>query len=113
MFDFWRKKIGREAFDSVCKRPPYEILVFLINSIFFRQNEITLWDKKRTALFQTHNWEKSKEIRLKTQNTKLKEKNYVDQVNYAVSETTVWYDDVDKDDKGDWGERGDRTESGK
>ena len=26
---------------------------------FFRQNEITLWGKKRTVLFQTYNWEKS------------------------------------------------------
>ena len=26
---------------------------------FCRQNEITLWGKKRTALFQTHNREKS------------------------------------------------------
>ena len=38
---------------------PYEILVFLMNFIFFRRNEITLWGKKHIALFQTHNWEKS------------------------------------------------------
>ena len=34
--------------------PPYEILVFLMNFIFFRQNEIISWGKKRSALFQTH-----------------------------------------------------------
>ena len=33
-------------------------LVFLMN-FFFRQNEITLWGKKRIALFQTHIWEQS------------------------------------------------------
>ena len=36
--------------------PPYEIGVSLC---FFRQNEITLWGKKRTAFFQTCIWEKS------------------------------------------------------
>ena len=40
---------------------PFKILnsylVFLTNYIFFRQNEIILWGKKRCALFQTHNWE--------------------------------------------------------
>ena len=38
---------------------PYEILVFLMNFIFSRRNEIILWGKKRTALFQNHNSEKS------------------------------------------------------
>ena len=38
--------------------PPYEILVFLTNFIFFGA-VITLWGKKRTAFFQTHNWEMS------------------------------------------------------
>ena len=32
---------------------------FLTNLIFFRFNEIVSWGKKHTALFQTHNWEKS------------------------------------------------------
>ena len=32
--------------------PPNEILVFLPNFTFFRQDGITLWGKKRTALFQ-------------------------------------------------------------
>ena len=31
----------------------YAILVFLMSFIFFRQNEITSWGTKRTALFQT------------------------------------------------------------
>ena len=41
---------------------PYEILVFLTNFIFFCRNETIPWGKKRTALFQTHNWEKSKRV---------------------------------------------------
>ena len=32
---------------------------FCPTSFFFRQKEITLWGQKRTALFQTYNWEKS------------------------------------------------------
>ena len=39
--------------------PPYEILIFLMNFIFFRRNGIISWGKKHTAHFQTHNWEKS------------------------------------------------------
>ena len=37
----------------------YEILVFPINFIFFQRNEINLRGEKWTALFHTHNWEKS------------------------------------------------------
>ena len=39
--------------------PPYEISVFLMNHIFFLRNEIIPWGKKRSALFQIQNWEKS------------------------------------------------------
>ena len=35
--------------------PPYEISVFLMNYIFFLQNEIISRGKKHSALFQTHN----------------------------------------------------------
>ena len=49
----------REASDPVRKGPPYEILVFLMNFIFFRQKEMILWGRRSTALFQTYNWEKS------------------------------------------------------
>ena len=41
------------------RAPPYELLVFLTNVIFLRRNEIILWGKMRSALFQTQNWEKS------------------------------------------------------
>ena len=42
--------------------PPYEILVFPTNFIFFFKETryVTLRGKKCTALFHTHNWEKSK-----------------------------------------------------
>ena len=38
---------------------PYEMLVFLMNFIFSRRNKKTSCGKKHTALFQTHNSEKS------------------------------------------------------
>ena len=58
---FEEKKLGREAFYSVCKGSRLvKNLVFLMNFIiyFFWQNEITLWGKKHTALFQTYYLEK-------------------------------------------------------
>ena len=47
---------GGEGTDptQIVRVPPYEMLVFLKNYIFFRRNEIILWGKKRSALFQTH-----------------------------------------------------------
>ena len=42
------------------RAPPCEMLVFPANFIFFRQNKMILWGKKRTALFQTYDWEKEK-----------------------------------------------------
>ena len=39
--------------------PPYEISVSLTNYILFCRNQLILWGKKCTALFQTHIWEKS------------------------------------------------------
>ena len=39
----------------------------------------------------------------------LKLKKKLDLINYSASETEVKCDDVNKDDKGDWGERGDRA----
>ena len=59
MIDLYNFSLVGEASDPVRKGPPYETRVFLTNLIFFRQNEIILQGKKRTALFQTYNWEKS------------------------------------------------------
>ena len=53
-----RNNVNLVTFDPVCKGP-YEILVFLTKFFFLRRNEIISWGEKRTALFQTHNWEKS------------------------------------------------------
>ena len=41
------------------KGHPYEILAFPTNLIFLQRNQTTLRGKKCTALFQTHNQEKS------------------------------------------------------
>ena len=58
MFDFWRKKILAER-----RLTQFEISVMKFWNFwwtsFFWQNEITLWGKKHTNLFQTHSWEKS------------------------------------------------------
>ena len=55
MIDFYKFSLVREASD-----PVYEILAFLMtNFIFLRHNEISLWGKKRAAIFQTYIWEKS------------------------------------------------------
>ena len=59
MFNFWNFCSSKRRLTQFVRVPPYEILVFLTNFIFFRQKEITLWGQKRTALFQTYNWEKS------------------------------------------------------
>ena len=53
--DFFHFSLVGEASDPVRKG---EILVFP-RTLFFRQNEIILQGKQRTALFQTYDWEKS------------------------------------------------------
>ena len=58
-FDFWNVCSSKRRLTRFVRVPPYEILVFPTNFIFFQRNEITLWGKKCTALFHTHNWEKS------------------------------------------------------
>ena len=59
MFDFWNFITSKRRLTQFVRVPPYEILVFPTNFIFSRRNQITLRGKKCTALFQTHNWEKS------------------------------------------------------
>ena len=59
VFDFWNFCSSKWRLTRFVRVPPYEILVFPTNFIFFQGNEITLRGKKCTALFQTHNWEKS------------------------------------------------------
>ena len=59
VFDFWNFCSSKCRLTRFIRVPPYEILVFPTNFIFFQGNEITSWGKKCTALFQTHNWEKS------------------------------------------------------
>ena len=59
VFDFWNFCSSKRRLTRFVRVPPYEILVFPTNFIFFQGNEITLRGKKCTALFQTHNWEKS------------------------------------------------------
>ena len=58
MFDFWNVLLVERHLTQFVRVPPYEILVFLTNLILFRWNEVILWDEKRTALSQTHSWEK-------------------------------------------------------
>ena len=59
VFDFWNFCSSKRRLTRFVRVPPYEIWVFPTNFIFFQGNEITLRGKKCTALFQTHNWEKS------------------------------------------------------
>ena len=59
VFDFRNFCSSKRRLTRFVRVPPYEILVFPTNFIFFQGNEITLRGKKCTALFQTHNWEKS------------------------------------------------------
>ena len=59
VFDFRNFCSSKRRLTRFVRVPPYEILVFPTNFIFFQRNEITLRGKKCTALFQTHNWEKS------------------------------------------------------
>ena len=59
MFDFWKKFLVERHLTHFVRATPNEILVFLMNFIFFPRKEITLWGKKLTALSQTHEWEKS------------------------------------------------------
>ena len=50
--------VGRDTLDPVCKVPG--LWNFGISDkLCFRWNEMVSWVKKHTALFQTHNWEKS------------------------------------------------------
>ena len=53
----WNFYVGSEAFDPVWSFSISDKLHF------FWRNEITSWGKKRTALFQTHNWEKSSQVK--------------------------------------------------
>ena len=59
MFDFYDVSLVGEASDPDHKGPPLWIWGIPDKLYFFLQNEITLWGKKHTALFQTYNWEKS------------------------------------------------------
>ena len=59
VFDFWNFCSSKRRLTRFVRVPPYEILVFPTNLIFFQGKEITLRAKKCTALFRTHNWEKS------------------------------------------------------
>ena len=59
MFDFWNVLLVERRLTQFVRVPPYEISVVLTNFIFFRWNAMISWGKKHTALFQTHNWEKS------------------------------------------------------
>ena len=59
VFDFRNFCSSKRRLTRFIRVPPYEILVFPTNFIFFQGNEITLRGKKCTALFQTHYWEKS------------------------------------------------------
>ena len=58
---FWLSKLlfVKEAFDPIRKGPPLWNFGISDELYFFQGNEITLRGKKCTALFQTHNWEKS------------------------------------------------------
>ena len=56
MIDFYNFSLVREASDQVCKGPPLWNSGISAQLNFFRQNEINLRGKKRTALFQTYNW---------------------------------------------------------
>ena len=58
MFELWIF-LCREAFDPVCKGPALWNFGISEELYFFRRSEKFLWGKKRTALFQTQNWEKS------------------------------------------------------
>ena len=55
VFDFRNFCSSKRRLTRFVRVPPYEILVFPTNFIFFQGNEITLRGKKCTALFQTHN----------------------------------------------------------
>ena len=57
MFDFWIFLVERRLTQFV--RVPLMTFWYFWWSLFFRWNEITLWRKKHTTLFQTRNWEKS------------------------------------------------------
>ena len=52
------KMIDFYHFSLVGDGPPLRFWYFC-RTLFFGQNPIILWDKKHTALFQTHVWEKS------------------------------------------------------
>ena len=64
MIDFSNFSLVREASDPVRKGPPLWNSGISDELHFFLQSEITLWGKKRTAHFQTYNWEKSSSMRL-------------------------------------------------
>ena len=57
-FTFENFRSSERRLTQLVRVPLYEILVFLTN-FFFLRNEITLRGKKCLALFQTQNWEKS------------------------------------------------------
>ena len=63
VFDLWNFCLSKWRLSGFVRVPPNEILVFPTNFIFFQGNEITLRGKKCTALFQTHNWEKSNRVK--------------------------------------------------
>ena len=62
---FWLLKLlfVKEAFDPIRKGPPLWNFGISYELYFFQGNEIILRGKKCTALFQTHNWEKSSRVK--------------------------------------------------
>ena len=58
--------VGREAFSPVCKDPPYEILVFLMNLFFLQRNHINY--RGKSALPFSKLWNQLKVISTQKKN---------------------------------------------